>query len=104
MKMTKIPNDEFPVLITRRLKFRRKLGEALTDIIVEIGHPYWIESDVEAACPVAIRGAIGRVNDIRSIDPMSAMKQAISFVEKYLEHPTDGEKIFWPDGESYDGE
>ena len=102
--MTSTPNDEFPVLIARRLKLRPAPGDALTDIIVEIGHPYWIEPDVEAACPVAIRGAVGRVNDIRGIDPISAMKQAISFVEKYLEHPAGGEEIFWPDGESYDEE
>jgi len=93
--------DSFPVFIERRLKLRRSEAEADVDVVVEIGKPYWTEPGIEAACPVAIRGCVGRVNDIRSIDPLSAMKQSIQFVEKYLEGPRKGEKLFWPDGEEY---
>ena len=99
--MTSALNDLFPVLIARRLKVQRSPSAALEDVVVEIGHPYWTEADVEAACPVAIRGTVGRVNDIRGIDLMSAMKQAINFVETYLDHPVGDEKFFWPDGEEY---
>jgi hypothetical protein len=99
--MTSAPDELFPVLIERRLKLQRALGEALVDVVFEIGHPYWTEPDVEAACPVAIRGTVGRVNDIRGIDLLSAMKQAINFVEAYLDHPTEGEKFFWPNGEEF---
>ncbi len=83
---------------------QRSPSDALIDVVVEIGTPYWTEPDVEAACPVAIRGTVGRVNDIRGIDPMSAMKQAISFVEAYLDHPVGDEKFFWSDGEGYSDE
>lgn len=100
--MSGTPGDQFPVLIERRLKMQSALNEALADIVVEIGHPYWSEPGIEAACPVAIRGTVGRVNDIRGIDPMSAMKQAIDFVETYLGHPADDLKLFWPDGEPYE--
>ena len=99
--MATLPSDQFPVLIARHLKFRRSPSDSLIDVVVEIGHPYWSELDVEAACPVAIRGTVGRVNDIRGIDPMSAMKQAINFVETYLDHPAAGEQFFWPNGENY---
>ena len=99
--MTSAPSELFPVLIVRHLKMQRSPGDAAVDIAVEIGHPYWTEPDIEAACPVAIRGAVGRVNDIRGIDPMSAVKQAINFVEIYLDHPVEGERFFWPDGEEY---
>lgn len=94
-------SDQFPVLITRHLKMQRAPNEALVEIVVELGCPYWTEPEVEAACPVAIRGAVGRVNDICGIDPMSAMKQAIDFVESYLVHPAGDFKFFWPDGEEY---
>lgn len=100
--MSGTPSDQFPVLIERRLKMQRAPDEALAEIVVEIGHPYWTEPGIEAACPVAIRGAVDRVNDIRGIDPMSAMKQAISFVETYLDHPAGDMKFFWPDGEAYE--
>ena len=102
--MTSEPDDLFPVLIMRRLKMQRSPSDALIDVVVEIGTPDWTEPDVEAACPVAIRGTVGRVNDIRGIDPMSAMKQAISFVEAYLDHPVGDEQFFWSNGEGYSDE
>jgi hypothetical protein len=99
--MTGTSSEQFPVLIARRLKMQRSPGEELVEVVIEIGSPYWIESDAEAACPVAIRGTVGRVNDIRGIDPMSAMKQAIHFVEAYLKQPVGDEKFFWPNGEEF---
>lgn len=94
-------DDSFPVFIERRLKLQRSPNEVAIDIVVEIGQPYWTKPGIEAACPVAIRGCIGRVNDIRSIDPLSAVKQSIQFVERYLDSPANGEKLFWLDGEEY---
>jgi len=91
----------FPVLIERQLRARRSGDSELTEVVIEIGQPYWTDPGIEAACPVAIRGTVGRVNDIHGIDPMSAMKQAIDFVEAYLSHPADELKFFWPDGEPY---
>jgi hypothetical protein len=94
--------DQFPVLLERHLKMLRNANGAFVDVVVEIGYPYWTDLGLEAACPVAIRGAVGRVNDIRSIDPLGAMREAIRFAETYLEHPADDMKFFWPDGEPYD--
>lgn len=94
-------SNQFPVLIERQLKVQRAPGGALADVVIEIGQPYWTDPGIEAACPVAIRGLVGRVNDIHGIDPMSAMKQAIDFIETYLSHPADDMKFFWPDGEPY---
>ncbi|MFC5771130.1 DUF6968 family protein [Thauera sinica] len=99
--MENLNDDRFPVLIERRLKMQRSTNDDLIEIVVEIGTPYWTKPDIEAACPVAIRGCLGRVNDIRGIDPLNAMKQAISFVEIYLDRSTNSEKFFWPDGEEY---
>ena len=99
--MTNTADELFPVLIARRLKLRRSPNDAPVEVVVEIGQPYWTEPELEAACPVAIRGTVGRVNDIRGIDPMSAMKQAINFVETYLNQPAGDEKFFWPSGEEF---
>jgi hypothetical protein len=94
-------NDSFPVIIERRLKMRTAPGADLVDVIIEIGQPYWTIAGGEAACPVAIRGAIGRVQDIHSIDPMAAMGQAIAFVDIYLKRSSGGTKFYWPTGEEY---
>lgn len=60
-----------------------------------------MEVGVEAACPVAFWGDIGRVNDIRGIDLMDALRQAITFVDAYLEGGSDGKEFFWPNGEKF---
>jgi len=99
--MANDPNETFPVFIERRLKVQQLPDQAISDAVIEIGHPYWKEPGIEAACPVAIRGCVGRVNDILGIDPMSAMKQAIAFVETYLDCPGGSMKFFWPSGEEY---
>lgn len=99
--MNENENDRFPVLIERHLKMKDLTSNAFKEIVVEIGSPYWKILNVQAACPVAIHGLIGRVNDISSIDPLAAMKEAIKFVEKYLEQPPSGVEIYWPDGEKY---
>jgi len=94
-------DSTFPVIIERRLTMRESANAAPANIVIEIGQPYWIIAGREAACPVAIRGTVGRVEDIRGIDPMSSMQQAISFVEIYLEHRASKAKFFWPNGEPY---
>jgi hypothetical protein len=43
-------NDQFPVLLSRQLKMRDTAGGALHDIVIEIGHPYWKEENIQAAC------------------------------------------------------
>ena len=37
--MTENVNDLFPVLLERRLKMQRSLGDDLADVVIEIGHP-----------------------------------------------------------------
>jgi len=96
-------DDQFQVLMERHLKLQRSPNGPLTDVVIQLGYPRWTELNVEAACPVAIRGDIGRVSDIRGIDPINAVKQAIAFVEKYLDRSATDEKVFWPDGEEYSG-
>jgi hypothetical protein len=75
----------------------------MKEIVIEIGCPFWTQEEEEAACPVAIRGLLGRVQDIRGADPMSAMKFAIRFVESCLK-PHPGEKLFWMSGEEFTGD
>ncbi len=93
--------DIFPVLMERQVKFQPSSGEALVNIVIQIGYPKWTEPNIEASCPVAFRGGIGRVRDIRGADPINAMKLAISFVELYMQRGKDEGKFFWNDGEEY---
>jgi hypothetical protein len=94
-------DNQFPVLMERRLKFRPSPDKSDIDIVVQVGYPRWTELNVEAACPVSFVGGIGRVKDICGIDPLNAMKHALMFIETYLNRPEGNGKFFWEDGEEY---
>jgi hypothetical protein len=98
--MANIEDDRFPVLLERRLKMRRPPNAEETEIVVEIGYPYSRDQGLQAACPVAFRGDIGRVHDIHGIDPMHAVKSAILFTESYL-RPGGNARFYWPDGDVF---
>lgn len=93
--------DIFPVLMERHLKLQHTPRDSFAEIIVQIGYPKWTVPDIEACCPVAIRGDIGRVKDIAGIDPIDAMKNAVTFLESYLKQKNSEIKVFWPNGEEY---
>ncbi len=93
--------DEFPVMLERKLKLRVNVNQALVDIKIEVGYPYRIKSDMDAAaCPVSIRGDIGRVADIHGIDSIGAVQQALKFLDQYLRASAE-RQFYWPDGEPF---
>ncbi len=95
------PDDRFPVLLERRLILKRPQDDGEADLVIEVGHPYWIEPGIEAACPVAVRGLVGRVNDIRGVDLMGAVHEALRLVETLLKDRKDIQ-LLWPDGEEFE--
>ena len=94
-------DDQFPVLLERRLSMRKRGSVAMQDILIQIGHPYWVEQDIEAACPVAIRGFLGRLVDVRGVDQLDAMRLAINLVDSTLNKKATDTEFFWSDGEDY---
>lgn len=93
--------DEFPSIVERILVLRDTETGQQDEIRLAVGHPYWTEPGLEAACPVAIHGYCGRLPDIRNIDPMSALATAIQFLEKMLEGLSETRRVCWPSGEAY---
>lgn len=71
-------------------------------IVAQIGRPYWVVPNIQAACPVAIEVLLGRRRDISGIDPLHALKEALKFCESFLSDPPNGHALFWPSGEAYD--
>ena len=94
-------NDEFPVLLERRLSMKTHGDASPQEVVIQIGHPYWVEQDVEAACPVAIRGLLGRLADVHGIDQLDAVRLAINLVDSTLRKRASDTEFFWPDGEGY---
>lgn len=93
--------SEFEAIAQRDLILCNKEGGQDRPITIRIGSPYWTEAGIEAACPVAIDGLLERRQDIRGSDGLSALKNALAFVESFLSKSPEAEKICWPSGESY---
>jgi hypothetical protein len=98
--LRQMKNDQFTVLVERRLKIRTLSDGKEADLVIRIGMPRVIEANGDAVCPVSIDGLFGRLPDIRGIDEMDALRSAIELVEKSLRGRT-AEEIMWPDGQPY---
>ncbi|MFG5779815.1 hypothetical protein ACFIQF_22375 [Comamonas sp. J-3] len=72
-----------------------------TAIVIKIGAPYWVLSNIEAACPVVIEGLFEDIEPIRGIDFIDSMKIAIQFIDDLLRGILENNNIEWPSGEPY---
>lgn len=93
--------NDFPSIVERRLTLHDISADKKGEIRLVIGCPYWTEPQMEAACPVAIYGYMGRLADIRGIDPMGALTLAIKFLDDLLAGLPENLKVHWPSGEPY---
>jgi hypothetical protein len=91
----------FAAIVERTLVLHDHETGERREIRLAIGQPYWTEPGLEAACPVAIHGYLGRLADIRGIDPLSALTLAIRFLESLLEGLPETRTVHWPSGEGY---
>lgn len=94
-------NDQFPVLVERRLKIRLAPNGEERDLLIQIGKPYSTGNEDDAACPVVMDGLFGRLADIHGIDAMDAIRLAIELVEKTLQGKSTELQVLWPNGEPY---
>jgi len=94
-------DEEFAVVVERRLVLEDSGTGQKGEIRIAIGQPYWCDPGVDAACPVALYGYCGRLADIRGIDPMSALTLTIQFVETLLKGLSENLKVYWPSGDAY---
>lgn len=93
----------FKVLIERRLVLINQDTRSKSNITIMIGNPRWTKKGIEAACPMAIEGWLGRVQDICGIDPMNAMEMALFFANSLLKQLPPSKTLTWSNGDPYDG-
>jgi hypothetical protein len=94
-------NDQFPVLVERRLKIRFPSSGEERDLLIQIGKPYNTGNEEDAACPVVMDGLFGRLADIHGVDAMDAIRLAIKLVEETLQEKSGELQVLWPNGEPY---
>lgn len=96
-------NKPFKALIERRLVLKDGDTKSTINIKIVIGTPRWVKKGMEAACPVAVEGWLGRVEDMRGIDPMNALEMALFFVNSLPKKLPAAKRIAWPNGDPYEG-
>ncbi len=99
-----VPPSDMNIIAERVLSARSRASGAEVSVKAAIGAPYWVDVGIEAACPVSIEGLQGRINDIRGIDPLDALRNAVGVLEKLLAGALEDYELYWPDGEPFEAE
>jgi hypothetical protein len=90
----------FDKIVERQLWLADAISGAHAEICIEIGRPCWTEPQVEAVCPVHIRGVMKGPIDVFGSDLLSALECALDFVRTELKSLPNSQ-VQWPGGESY---
>jgi hypothetical protein len=93
--------EHFPILAERTLLLVEGKSKQSVRLRVVIGKPYWIEEGISAACPIAIHGLVGRVQDVHGVDLFQALELAIGLANSLLSSIPPEKVLVWPDGEPY---
>lgn len=94
--------EEFDLILERALiSYNDETGEK-SSIVIQIGQPYWSIPNLEGSCPLNISGLLDRRSDIKGIDPLNAIENAILFADNFLKNNPKIKKLFWESGEEYE--
>jgi hypothetical protein len=90
-------------MLQRELLMSRPGQTEKTPLVLQIYKPYWTEENSEAACPLKLNGLLENLPAIRSIDPISAVQQAIEFADTTLRalQEQEGFRFYWTSGDDY---
>lgn len=91
----------FEKIIDRKLWLVDSTAGRRVDICIELGRPRWSEPEVEAICPVFIRGLMDEPLNIFGSDLLNALECGLDFVNAVLKNVPENQSVQWPGGESY---
>lgn len=98
---------DWSVLVERKILMQRDGSEERSEVILQIGHPYWIARGKvkEATCPIAIKGEdIDWVDHYDGDDLLEALSNAARQMNQLFAPSRRGRSFFWPDGKPYHGD
>jgi hypothetical protein len=96
--------DEIDPIAERNFRARSKSSGQEFSVKAIIGRPRPTGTEGEMYCPVVIEGLQGRLQDIRGIDAIDALRNAIKLAEILIEGAHSDYDLFWPDGEPLERE
>jgi hypothetical protein len=97
--------ENWDVLVERKILMQEDGSEERHEVVLQIGHPYWMAGYETAACPVALKGAgEDEIEHEYGKDLFAALANAMRAVNRRFAKPQCGRFFFWPDGEPYGGD
>lgn len=104
-RLEALRRKDWSVLVTRKILMQKDGEEQRSELVLQIGHPYWMIEGEMAACPVAMKGVdIDWAEHREGRDLFEALSHAVAHINEYFESPQCGRFYFWPDGEPYGGD
>jgi hypothetical protein len=96
---------DWPVLVERKILMQRDGSDERNEVVLQIGHPYWMVEGETAACPIAMKGDdVDEVEHREGRDLFEALSSAVGYINERFEGPQCGRFYFWPDGRPYGGD
>jgi hypothetical protein len=92
---------DFDKIVERKLWLVDSNDGRRVDLCIEIGRPRWREPEIEAVCPVCIRGLMSEPLNIFGSDLFSALECGLDFIKTELKNLPTNQVVQWPGGESY---
>lgn len=92
---------DFDKIVERKLWLVDQAASSQVDLCIEIGRPRWTEPEIEAVCPVYVRGLMNGPLDIFGSDLLNALECGLAFVNSELKNLPASQQILWPGGEPY---
>lgn len=104
-RLEALRRDNWSVLVERKILMQEDGTDERTEVVLQIGHPYWLTEGELAACPIAMKGAEDEfLRALHGRDPFEALSNAVRYVNERFAGPQCGRFFFWPDGEPYGGD
>jgi hypothetical protein len=99
---------DWEVLVERKILMQENGSDERREVVLQIGHPYWMAGIETAACPVVLKGAseIGddEIEHEYGQDLFAALANAVDYSNRRFARMQCGRFFFWPDGEPYGGD
>jgi hypothetical protein len=96
---------DWSVLVERKILMQRDGSEDRSEVVLQVGHPYWMIEGEAAACPIAMKGEdVDWVEHREGRDLFEALSDAVRNINERFEGPQRGRSYFWADGKPYRGD
>lgn len=93
------------LLVERKILMQEGGSDERRDVVLQVGHPYWLSELQTAACPIVLSSGRGHEIEHRyGRDPFAALCRAVRAINDRFKRPQRGRFFFWPDGEPYLGD